>query len=341
MLLWLGGGWDDLQPSMSDYYYYQDGKMRDVFVGILCAIGVFLILYKGWEKLENRLLNAAGFFAIGVAIFPMGWKPFPIFGVNVTFHYICAALLFVCMYFVCKKCAPNTTDKLKDPDRREDYKKWYKRLAASMLFVPVIAFILEAVLRRGDIYTFLVEALAVEVFALYWLVKDCELRVSGYEEREEFALPSTSPALKKLTKGQSHRVEDVDPREYYYPTGLEVTAGQTYTFEAEGKWKDAFLKECDANGWGGKLNPLVIFNRVSLVPVFYLCGNIGKKHGTKFHIGTKRENWKVPDTVNKSTDHQLYLFANDAPIAYCNNHRVPGSPLKVTITLISDAMDDT
>ena len=66
------------QTSMSDYYFAFVPKdsplrvfpMRVFFVGILCAIGVFLILYRGFSRTENWLLNFAGFSAIGVAFFP-------------------------------------------------------------------------------------------------------------------------------------------------------------------------------------------------------------------------------------------------------------------------------
>src|SRR5688572_33391886 len=41
--------------------------MRSWFVGPLFVLGVFLYLYKGFSHLENKLLNAAGLFALGVA----------------------------------------------------------------------------------------------------------------------------------------------------------------------------------------------------------------------------------------------------------------------------------
>ena len=38
--------------SMSEYYYT---AMRGVFVGSLCAIGVFLGAYRGYEELRDRV----------------------------------------------------------------------------------------------------------------------------------------------------------------------------------------------------------------------------------------------------------------------------------------------
>lgn len=56
-----------LQGSMSGYYYTH---MRNVFVGALCALGVFLIAYAGHNELDRWITNVAGLGAIGVAFLP-------------------------------------------------------------------------------------------------------------------------------------------------------------------------------------------------------------------------------------------------------------------------------
>jgi len=63
---WLlqGGG---IQPSISAYYYT---SMRDVFVGSLCAIGVFLLSYRGYDRVDDLTGNLACVFAVGLALFP-------------------------------------------------------------------------------------------------------------------------------------------------------------------------------------------------------------------------------------------------------------------------------
>ena len=72
--LLLLGGWlldhESLQGSMSAYYY--SPTMRDVFVASLGAIGLFLILYKGFSSREDRALDIAGVGALIVAFFPTG-----------------------------------------------------------------------------------------------------------------------------------------------------------------------------------------------------------------------------------------------------------------------------
>jgi hypothetical protein len=66
-------GWPYPRGSLSAYYY---SGMREVFVGALCAIGVFLITYKVSDRTrENRLSTLAGVAVILVALFPTG-KPY-------------------------------------------------------------------------------------------------------------------------------------------------------------------------------------------------------------------------------------------------------------------------
>jgi hypothetical protein len=65
------GGWilfqTGIQASLSGYYYT---GMRDVFVGTLCAIGIFLLSYKGYERKDDIAGNLACVFVVGVALFP-------------------------------------------------------------------------------------------------------------------------------------------------------------------------------------------------------------------------------------------------------------------------------
>ncbi len=64
----------DLDPfprdSLSAYYY---SGVRELFVGTLCATGVFLITYKVADRtLDNTLSVLAGVAALAVALFPTG-----------------------------------------------------------------------------------------------------------------------------------------------------------------------------------------------------------------------------------------------------------------------------
>ncbi len=55
-------------PDSISGYYYTD--MRNIFVGTLCALGVFLVAYRGYDGVDESITNVAGFAAIGVALCP-------------------------------------------------------------------------------------------------------------------------------------------------------------------------------------------------------------------------------------------------------------------------------
>jgi hypothetical protein len=56
-----------IQNSISSYYYTD---MRNVFVGSLCAIGVFLMSTRGYDRKDEIAGILACVFAVGVALFP-------------------------------------------------------------------------------------------------------------------------------------------------------------------------------------------------------------------------------------------------------------------------------
>jgi len=56
-----------IQKSISNYYFT---GMRDVLVGAICAIALFMFFYRGYDKLDDWAGNMTGLFAIGVAWFP-------------------------------------------------------------------------------------------------------------------------------------------------------------------------------------------------------------------------------------------------------------------------------
>lgn len=53
--------------SLSGYYYTH---MRGMFVGAMCAMGIFLAAYRGYDKRDNRFTTWAGIAAICIALSP-------------------------------------------------------------------------------------------------------------------------------------------------------------------------------------------------------------------------------------------------------------------------------
>ena len=178
-LLWLGGRIRDREPlrsSMSAYYYSL--TMGDVFVGSLFAIGVFLYLYKGFSTKENWALNLAGAFAIGVALIPTN-APGETAG-DVTWHGTLAVLFFVCIAYVCIFRASDTLSLIRNTRDAKRLRALYRSFGIGMLISPIIAAVLSSALKATSLKFFL-EAVAVQMFAAYWLVKTGELRATNAE----------------------------------------------------------------------------------------------------------------------------------------------------------------
>ena len=93
-----------IQSSVSGYYYT---PMRNIFVGSLCAIGVFLVSYDGYDLADRTITDVAGLCAICIACFPTTPAHQPtarqvlIGDLHLTFA--CAALTFACaaLYAAC------------------------------------------------------------------------------------------------------------------------------------------------------------------------------------------------------------------------------------------------
>jgi hypothetical protein len=92
----------DLSTQRSISYYYHT-NMRDFFVGILFCVSMFLITYRGYERIDNIITTASGIASLFVAFFPCRFddnlnnvvsilqiKP----NISNTIHLICASIFF-------------------------------------------------------------------------------------------------------------------------------------------------------------------------------------------------------------------------------------------------------
>lgn len=56
-----------VEPSLSGYYYT---PMRNIFVGALCALAVFFVAYRGYDRADSAITNVAGVGTIATALCP-------------------------------------------------------------------------------------------------------------------------------------------------------------------------------------------------------------------------------------------------------------------------------
>ncbi|MBK7888511.1 MAG: hypothetical protein IPJ86_14900 [Bacteroidetes bacterium] len=178
-----------VQNSISHYYYT---NFRELFTGVLCAVGLFLIRYKGHKnpvfwKNDSLLTNIAGGMAFGIALFPTDpddclQKIYTIIPVCHpylgTIHYVFAGMFFVVLAIVSIKVFTIGQEENVDiPVSMINENRIYKICGFLMLFfillVPILAY-------TGLPYTTLIcEALALFSFGTSWLIKGRALGDKG------------------------------------------------------------------------------------------------------------------------------------------------------------------
>jgi hypothetical protein len=211
VVLWLGGRFFDHEPlrcSMSAYYY--SPSMRDELVGILCAIGLFLILYKGFSRQENWALNIAGILAIGIALIPT--DPSCTAKTGLTVHAILALLFFGAIAFVALTRASDTLSLIHDEGKAERLRNVYRALGVLMIASPLLAAAMASLLEHASpkrALVFFVETFAVLTFAAYWIAKSVELRATNADELAAEAKLRVAAAPPKGLKRRPGRLVQV------------------------------------------------------------------------------------------------------------------------------------
>ncbi|MCA6119454.1 hypothetical protein J6524_31955 [Bradyrhizobium sp. WSM 1738] len=184
-----------IQPTLSDYYFADEPKgarvdlfpVRLWFCGILFAVGVFLVKYRGFSKNEDRWLSLAGIFALGVAIFPMtskdgrtDWKLFEYLGMPwLSVHGVSAVLAFACIAVVILWYSDSTLSQLKEsnPKDHKRFKTAYFLIGLYMVLAIGTSVLLHYLNAKQGSYILFAEWSGIWAFAAYWFVKNRELRI--------------------------------------------------------------------------------------------------------------------------------------------------------------------
>jgi hypothetical protein len=214
LLLWLGDLifiHEPLRSSVSAYYY--SPVMRNTFVGALISIGVFLYLYKGFSSRENWALNIAGIVAVTIAMVPTLAEN-ESSNVRGTLHTISGVLFFLTIAYVCMTTASDTLSLMRDTAIAVKFKTAYKMLGSGMIFFPAIAVLWRLALpssANGRSLVFYFEAVSIVTFAVFWMVKSYELKLTNAETLATQGKLQASPPLKgRIAPGRLVQVEPDD-----------------------------------------------------------------------------------------------------------------------------------
>jgi hypothetical protein len=192
VILLFGGLYHDggIQSSISSYYHT---NMRDVFVGILCAVAVFLFFYKGYgpeEGPDNLVGNVGGVFALFVAILPtatdaelivktvFGDFQTPSTAVEIIgyLHFGSAALFFGMLIFFSLRLFPKGSTKHPPTKEKQTRNKWYRGCGwimitciASIVFYKVVGDQYPVLVNMNPV--FWLEFIALWAFGISWFIK--------------------------------------------------------------------------------------------------------------------------------------------------------------------------
>jgi len=171
------GGYEVIQSSISDYYYT---NMRNLFVGILCAVGLFLFSYKGYEGIDNISGNLAGIFAFGIAFLPtepdclyMAQQHNDLIG---HFHLASAALFFITIALISIFLFTKIGDDDPTPEKERRnivYRVCGYSILASQALMGIYIGVLKDCYPALQNYhpVFWLEAIALLMFGISWLLK--------------------------------------------------------------------------------------------------------------------------------------------------------------------------
>jgi hypothetical protein len=185
-VVWIGshlfGNCEGIKPSISDYYYT---NMREIFVGILCGISLFLFTYKGYSKLDNWSANIAGFFALGIAFFPTTFREginceknienFINYSHSSTIHFISATIFFLTLAYM-SICLFTKTNNQHQANAITEQKLTRNKIYVWCGWI-IIGSLIIIFLHQKDILpselpiTFIFETVALVAFGMSWLTK--------------------------------------------------------------------------------------------------------------------------------------------------------------------------
>jgi len=156
-----------IQSSISAFYYT---GMGDVFVGSICAVGLFMFFYAGYDKRDNRTGNFAGFFAIALALFPTT-EAGPLDTIGIV-HLVSASAFFLTLSYFSLFLFTLTSDQPSDEKRTRNI---IYVVCGIIMLVCLGAMVLYFIFLEDKLpihgFIFWGETLALLAFGISWLTK--------------------------------------------------------------------------------------------------------------------------------------------------------------------------
>lgn len=144
-------------------FYYHTG-MRDVFVGGLCAVALFMMFYAGYDWRDDLTGFIAGISAVGVAWFRTTEGP-NIDGIGVV-HLVFASLFFITLFIFAFFLFPISGSIA----RKITYRVCGIAIAACLIVILVYKIINPEGSHDGSL-VYVLETIGLVAFGISWFVK--------------------------------------------------------------------------------------------------------------------------------------------------------------------------
>lgn len=174
-----------IQDSISQYYYTHMGSY---LTGTLCAVGLFLFAYKGYQgENDGKLCNFAAACALGVAFIPMPFGkgevscPECIVFTNVHrwfrfMHFVSAGLFFLTLSYIAYFRFTKTDKAIIRKGEKKHTRNLLYRICGIIIFASIIILAAYNIIRKCtgfevNMLTFFMESIMLISFGTAWLVK--------------------------------------------------------------------------------------------------------------------------------------------------------------------------
>ncbi len=170
----------EIQDNMSSYYHT---PLRDVFVGALCTIGVFLFCYRGYDWIERWTGTFGCFSALGIAFFPIDPASDPLHQRSVVgwLHSLSGGAFFLTLAFYSLYHFPSSRSRAgsREVAPHEAERNFVYRASGVVIMLSMTAMGCYLLLFpddwkrvfNDDNFLFWMEWVAVWAFAAAWLTK--------------------------------------------------------------------------------------------------------------------------------------------------------------------------
>lgn len=190
-----------IEPSISDYYYTNNG---DVLVVLLSVLGVFLVTYNGYNWVEKTLTTLAAICGIGVAFSPTATSSASSSTIHIANetvpmvlgierHFVFAGLFFISLAIISLVYFPKS-NALEEKISTQKKKRNLTFLICGWIMIICVVllaayFITKPAALSNIPVIFILETVAIEAFGLSWITKGETLwpdskhyMQKGYEE---------------------------------------------------------------------------------------------------------------------------------------------------------------